>query len=42
MANVHESNVHATTLKITYGLDDGTGRIKGTRWPLEQGEPSIG
>jgi hypothetical protein len=42
MANVLESIVHSATSKIAYNLDDGTGRIRGTRWPLEKGEPTIG
>ncbi|KAF5330921.1 hypothetical protein D9619_005434 [Psilocybe cf. subviscida] len=42
MANVHESTVHPVTSKITYSLDDGTGRIKGNMWPLEKGEPTFG
>jgi hypothetical protein len=42
MANVSSHVADPTTGKVTYRLDDGTGRINGQRWPhLQAGDPEF-
>ncbi|KAF8965266.1 hypothetical protein BDZ97DRAFT_799053 [Flammula alnicola] len=39
VANVYRNDPDPFSGRITYGLDDGTGRINGQRWPLKEGDP---